>query len=203
MRISQTELADYLDVSQASVSQATSNGHKCRGYPVRAWAVFDGAGRVSGYDVPERVMRRASPASVEDEPETLPATTSEGSQKSAGVFSMERFVRQNSGSSYIPGLGLRFDDMQPGPVVDASQRTSLLPENEDYFPTVSSGGAAYVMHTAIENDNGTARGAMMVSGAAIGGLTGYYVTDGDPVGAAIGVGVGWLATWTGIQSANT
>ena len=60
MRLSQSDLASYLGVAQATVSQATSRGHKCRGYPVRAWAVYDGAGRVAGYDVPTHVMQRSS-----------------------------------------------------------------------------------------------------------------------------------------------
>ena len=60
MRLSQSDLASYLGVAQATVSQATSRGHKCRGYPVRAWAVYDGAGRVAGYDVPTHIMQRSS-----------------------------------------------------------------------------------------------------------------------------------------------
>ena len=212
MRVSQSNLADYLGVAQSTVSKATSNLHKCAGYPVHAWAKFDGSGRVTGYDVPERVMRRPSPASVQDEPEeTLPAMASKDPSESGGVFSLERFVRESSEWPGIPGfpdlrdsgLDLGLDDMQAGLVVDASRRTSLLPEGEDYLSAVSSGGTAYVMHAAIESDNGTARGAMMIGGTAIGGLTGFYVTDGDPIGAAVGAGIGWLATWTGIRSANT
>lgn len=68
MRLSQKELADYLGVARASLSEATSEGHKCKGYPVRAWAIFDGAGRVAGYDVPDRVMDGPSPASTKTEP---------------------------------------------------------------------------------------------------------------------------------------
>jgi len=62
VRLSQADLADLLDVSRATVSEATSEGHKCRGYPVRAWAKFDGSGRVSGYDVPSHVVERSNPA---------------------------------------------------------------------------------------------------------------------------------------------
>ena len=211
MRMSQSDLADYLGVAQSTLSKATSNLHKCAGYPVHAWAKFDGSGRVTGYDVPERVMRRPSPASVQDEPEeTLPAMASKDPSGSGGIFGLEKFVRESSEWSCIPGFpdmsppgpGLGFDDMEPGPLFDASQRTSLLPENEDYFRPTASGGAAYVMHAAIESDNGTARSAVMVSGAAIGGLTGSYVTDGDPIGAALGAGIGLFAAWTGIRSAN-
>lgn len=67
MRLSQKELADYLGVARASLSEATSEGHKCKGYPVRAWAHYDGAGRVAGYDVPDRVMDSPSPASTKTE----------------------------------------------------------------------------------------------------------------------------------------
>lgn len=71
MRLSQKELADYLGVARASLSEATSEGHKCKGYPVRAWAIFDGGGRVAGYDVPDRVMDGPSPASTKTEPANI------------------------------------------------------------------------------------------------------------------------------------
>jgi len=67
MRLSQKELADYLGVTRASLSGATGEGHKCQGYPVRAWAIFDASGRVAGYDVPQRVMDRPSPSSAGSE----------------------------------------------------------------------------------------------------------------------------------------
>jgi len=71
VRLSQKELADYLGVARASLSEATSEGHKCKGYPVRAWAIFDGGGRVAGYDVPERVMDGPSPASTKTKPANI------------------------------------------------------------------------------------------------------------------------------------
>jgi len=181
MRVSQADLADYLDVARATLSQATSNGHKCKGYPVRAWAVYDAAGRVAGYDVPTHVMQQASESTEEP--------------------------RENPGPENGPGLTL-FDFLgeegsmpTPGEVyVDASQRTSLLPEGEDYSRTVSSGGAAYVVGTAIKHDNATSRGALFVVGAAVGGFTGYQVGNKSPVGALVGAGVGLFAAIMGVRS---
>jgi hypothetical protein len=61
LRLSQSDLSEVLDVSQPTLSEATSEGYKCRGYPVGAWAIFDGAGRVTGYDVPQSVVERSNP----------------------------------------------------------------------------------------------------------------------------------------------
>ena len=185
MRISQSDLADYLDVAQATLSQATSRGHKCRGYPVRAWAVYDGSGRVSGYDVPTHVMQQAS-ESIE-EPRENPRPKSRGLAEAAELVDPSVF-------GFEPPVG--------GKYVDASQRTSVLPGGEDYFRPVSSGGAAYVVGTAIEHDTGTARGALLVAGTAIGSLTGWQVSDRSPIGALIGAGVGYFAAITGLRSAQ-
>ena len=185
MRISQGDLAKYLGVARASLSQATSKGHKCKGYPVRAWAVYDGAGRVSGYDVPTHVMQQAS-ESADD--------------------TLKPVVRENPGLGFmsqsaplqIPALS--GTKQSENPYIDASQRTSLLPEGEDYFRPAGSAGTAYVMGTAIENDNGTARGALLVAGTAIGGLTGWQVSNESPLGALVGAGIGYFAAITGLRS---
>ena len=183
MRVSQGDLAEYLGVARATLSQATSNGHKCKGYPVRAWAVYDGAARVAGYDVPTHVMKQAS-ESIE-EPRENPERHKRG--KGIGLTPLELVNEEN-----MPSVG--------GKYVDASQRTSLLPEGEDYFRPVSSGGAAYVIGTAIEHDTGTARGALLVAGTAIGSLTGWQVSDRSPIGALVGAGIGYFAAITGLRS---
>lgn len=187
MRVSQGDLADYLGVARATLSQATSKGHRCKGYPVRAWAVYDGSGRVAGYDVPTHVMKQAS-ESIEgaEAPRQNPMPDLFG-----GNFA-------NSGPVHLPGLGI--DVPTTASHIDASQRTSLLPEGEDYFRPVSSGGAAYVMGTAIEHDTGTARGALLVAGTAIGSLTGWQVSDRSTIGALVGAGIGYFAAITGLRS---
>ncbi len=50
--ISGKELAQILDVSASTLSEAVKNGHNCGGYPVLEWAEFNRFGRVEGYDVP-------------------------------------------------------------------------------------------------------------------------------------------------------
>ena len=189
MKLSQADLADYLGVARATLSQATSNGHKCKGYPVRAWAVYDGAGRVSGYNVPTHVMQQAS-ESVEE-----PRENSQPGRDSTSPTLFDLLGGENMptpGEAYIRAMQSR--------QVDASQRTSLLPEGEDYSRTVSSGGAAYVVGTAIEHDNATSRGALFVVGTAVGGLTGYHVGDKSPTGALVGAGLGLFAAIMGVQS---
>lgn len=186
MRISQSDLADYLGVAASTLSQATSNGHKCKGYPVRAWAVYDGSGRVAGYEVPTHVMQQAS-ESIEgaDAPRENPLGTALPALSLAGLDN--------------PHLPVGTSD---NPYIDASQRTSLLPEGEDYFRPAGSAGTAYVMGTAIENDNGTARGALLVAGTAIGGLTGWQVSNESALGALVGAGIGYFAAITGMRSAH-
>jgi hypothetical protein len=151
------------------LSQATSNGHKCRGYPVRAWAVFDGAGRVAGYDVPSRVVKDSG-----------------GVQADADGLSFE--------------LPSELRENPSGGSVDASTSVSLLPQGEDYFRPVSSGGGAHVLATAIEHDNGTARGALMVGSVVIGGLAGWEIGDRHPIGGLVGALIGGAAGWIGLGS---
>lgn len=189
MRISQADLAEYLGVARASLSQATSKGHKCKGYPVRAWAVYDGAGRVSGYDVPTHVMKEAPTEALEaDKPAFL---------RQNPAFDL---LREEDVSAQIPTTPAL--NLQDKPYIDASQRTSLLPEGEDYFRPAGAGGTAYVMSAAIESDNGTARGALLVAGTAIGSLTGWQVSNKNALGALIGAGIGYFAAITGLQSAK-
>jgi hypothetical protein len=180
MRLSQSDLADYLGVAQATLSQATSNGHKCKGYPVRAWAVYDGAGRVAGYDVPTHVMQRA--------------TDTEGTADAADAV-----------VAAAPLLDPAAHQLRPNPSpapTDASTNVSLLPKGQDYFRPVGAGGAAYVMGKAVEEDNGTARGAVMIAGVVIGGLAGWEVGDRQPLAGLLGALMGGAAGWIGFQSAT-
>ena len=190
MRLSQSDLAEYLGVAQASVSQATINGHKCQGYPVRSWAVYDGSGRVAGYDVPTHVMQQ-SPESegASSMPKPVPHNPMENMYN---LMDQDRPV-------HLPGLSIPGLPSQSS-YVDASQRASVLPKGQDYFRPASSGGAALVMNTAIRHDNGTARGALLVAGVTIGSLTGWEVSNKNPVGALLGAGIGYLVAVTGVKS---
>jgi len=172
VRLSQADLSDYLDVAQATLSQATSNGHKCRGYPVRAWAVYDGAGRVAGYDVPSRVVK-----------------SSDGLQAETDGLAFQ-----------LPELSPSGRENPSDGSVDASTSVSLLPQGQDYFRPVSSGGGAHVLARAVAHDNGTARGALMIAGVVIGGLAGWEIGDGHPLGGLLGALIGGGAGWVGLGS---
>jgi hypothetical protein len=187
MRLSQKELADFLGVSRAAVSQATKRGHKCKGYPVQSWAVYDGAGRVTGYDVPDRVVKRGQPE--EDTSREEPAQTALTAQE-----------------ANLPSV-LGGHPLVPMPQVDSSTRVSLLPEGEDYARTASAGGTAYVVGKAIEEDNATACGAVIVAGGGIGSLIGGMAADHDDAastafGALVGGLLGATAGYIGIEAGS-
>jgi len=171
MRLSQKDLADFLGVSRAAVSQATERGHKCKGYPVRAWAEVDASGRVTGYDVPDHVVKRGRPEedTIREKPAKTP--TKEREPKLPSIL---------EGQSLLPQ-------------VDSSTRVSLLPEGEDYARTASAGGTAYVVGKAIEEDNATAHGAVIIAGGGIGSLIGGMAADqDDSTSTAFGTLVGGL-----------
>jgi len=171
MRLSQKGLAEFLGVSRAAVSQATSRGHKCKGYPIRAWAKVDASGTVTGYEVPDHVVKRGQPEEEvsPDEPDQTALTEREA--KLPSILGGQPFV----------------------PQVDSSTRVSLLPEGQDYARTASAGGTAYVVGKAIEEDNATAHGAVTVAGGGVGALIGGMAADrGDSASTAFGALVGGL-----------
>lgn len=182
MRLSQKELADFLGVSRAAVSQATKRGHKCKGFPVRAWAEVDASGRVAGYDVPDHVVKRGQPE--ED--------------KSPEESGQAALTTQESNLPSILG------GQSPLSQVDSSTRVSLLPEGEDYARTASAGGTAYVVGKAIEEDNATAHGAVIVAGGGVGSLIGGMAAGQDDAastafGALVGGLLGATAGYIGIK----
>jgi hypothetical protein len=183
VRLSQKDLAEFLGVSRAAVSQATKRGHKCEGYPVRAWAKVDASGRVTGYEVPDHVVKSGQPEEVSpDEPDQTALTKRES--KLPSILGGQPFV----------------------PQVDSSTRVSLLPEGEDYARTASAGGTAYVVGKAIEEDNATAHGAVMVAGGGVGAFIGGMAADHDDaastafgalVGGLLGAATGYIGVKAG------
>lgn len=183
MRLSQKDLAEFLGVSRAAVSQATKRGHKCEGYPVRAWVKMDASGRVTGYEVPDHVVKRGQPEEEvsPDEPDQTALTEREA--KLPSILGGQPFV----------------------PQVDSSTRVSLLPEGEDYARTASAGGTAYVVGKAIEEDNATAHGAVVVAGGGVGAFIGGMAADHDDaastaLGALVGGLLGVTAGYVGIKA---
>jgi hypothetical protein len=50
------QLAEVLNVSHPSLTEAVKNEYNCGGYPVSEWAIVSGTGRIKGYDVPEQLV---------------------------------------------------------------------------------------------------------------------------------------------------
>jgi transcriptional regulator with XRE-family HTH domain len=67
MRLTQKELADRLGVTPAAVSQATTESHKCQGYPVAKWATRR-CGQVLWYEVPSEADIYETETGAEDQP---------------------------------------------------------------------------------------------------------------------------------------
>jgi hypothetical protein len=68
--ISGKKLAEILNVSASTLSEAVKNGYNCGGYPVAEWAEFNEFGRVEGYRVPQFVTNSSD---EEQEDRTNPA----------------------------------------------------------------------------------------------------------------------------------
>lgn len=166
MRLSQSDLADFLGVAQPSLSEATSEGHKCRGYPVRSWAVFDGAGRVAGYDVPERVMKRSNPSNGElelvqdgapsllgDTQKILSGAADAGRSWPDTVAETAGPVSANTGATAV---GLQAMDV-------VSEHPELMIDVADILVTLGSGGI--VAHATGEE---TSYRGLKVAGAMVG-----------------------------------
>jgi len=146
---------------------------------------------VTGYDVPDRVVKRGQPEESTSREE--PAQTALTTQSSA------RTALTTQETSLLSVLG--GNPRVPTPHVDGSTRISLLPEGEDYARTASAGGTAYVIGKAIEKDNATAHGAVVVAGGGIGSLIGGMAASQDEdasptfgafVGGLLGVGAGCI-----------
>ncbi len=62
-RLTQKELAKYLNVTPSALSQATKQGRSCQGWPVSEWAECRG-GRVFWYEVPDEAASEIRPPSL-------------------------------------------------------------------------------------------------------------------------------------------
>ena len=189
MRLSQTDLASLLDVSCAAVSQATTREHKCGGYPISAWAIYNGAGRVAGYDVPDHIVRQRMP----EEPEPVPQRKKQVSDtpsltESASALLDEKQVREI----------LRTELERENPSGDPVEQG-----REDYVRPASVGGLSYVMGKAVDGDSGTARAAVISAAALFGGIIGHETSDhwaGALAGAILVGGFGWKAMQSTVQN---
>jgi len=182
---SQADLADLLNVTRAALSQATSRGHKCGGYPVSEWAFRDGSGRVSGYDVPDWALRE-----MKGEPNTR-ENPDRGTPNGLSVHS-----RGDTSPVDVPSIddGGPMDDEGILPMLasqqettrkvaeEAGDRTQLVPDGTNVEGAVRNGGLAYAAGKAIENNTPGARAFCTIASAVIGGLGGYEVSKDEETG---------------------
>jgi len=175
LRLCQSDLAEVLDVSQPTLSEATSEGHKCRNYPVRAWAVFDGSGRVTGYDVPESVVERSNPSG--ESPDLADPADSAASML-AGDVSAGRVMADavaESGAPISANFGATAVGMRAMDTV--KQRPELMVDVVDALVTLGAGGLV-----AFATDGDTSYRGLKVAGSMAGVFTVFKAmrsADGD------------------------
>jgi len=159
------QLADVLDVSAPTVSDAARKGHNCAGYPVSEWAVETDSGRIKGYDVPEFLVSDATKQNNRPNP--------------AEIAPESPTIRPNKANSVESAVEEAPD------VINNSY--SLLPEGEDYVRPVGMITLPSVLKKALEQDTPQSRAVIAGGLAALGALIGHAVTD-NATGAGVGAG---------------
>ena len=167
------ELAELLNVSPPSLSQAVKQGHNCGGYPVTDWAVKTDSGRIKGYNVPEFLL--------------------------SGDQQQEEQQRANPDrqTPNEPNLGSNEGDNPSGlaKLYETYNNYSALPEGQDYIRPVSMASLTSALKKALERDTPQTRAVIAALLGMMGAITGHAVTDnavGAGVGARTGIGVAML-----------
>ncbi len=205
--ISGKELAKRLGVASATLCQATSNAHLCRGHTVSAWAVRSPSGRVIGYEVPAYVAATLTPSLPLVRVNPSPSGDGQSKEASLPPFGKVPSVLPPSGDGQskeasLPPFGEVPSVLPPsgdGQSKEASlprfgEVPSVLPPSQDYFKPVAAASAAHVVTKALERDNPSGR--MVTTTVAVAGaaLTGYHIAgkEGALVGAGLSLCVAWL-----------
>ena len=182
--ISGKELAKRLGVASATLCQATSNAHLCRGHTVSAWAVRSPSGRVIGYEVPAYVAATLTPSLPLVRVNPSPSGDGQSKEASLPPFGKVPSVLPPSGDGQSKEASLPPFGEVP----------SVLPPSQDYFKPVAAASAAHVVTKALERDNPSGR--MVTTTVAVAGaaLTGYHIAgkEGALVGAGLSLCVAWL-----------
>lgn len=160
------QLAEVLDVSPPSLSQAVKQGYKCGGYPVAEWAICHESGRIKGYEVPESLV------SGERKKSEKRANPSENTPNKPKVN---------------PNKGKKSDNSDAEGVT--YNNYSLLPEGEDYVRPVGMFSLSSALKKALESDTPQSRAVISGLLAMLGAITGHTITD-NSAGAGIGAGAG-------------
>ncbi len=117
------ELAERLGVASATLCQATSNAHLCRGHNVSAWAVRSPSGRVIGYEVPAHVAATLTPSLPLVR--VNPSPSGDGPSKEASPPPFGEVP-----SVLLPSGGGQSKEASPPPVGEVP---SVLSPGEDYI----------------------------------------------------------------------
>lgn len=158
------QLAEVLDVSPPSLSEAVKKGYNCAGYPVCEWAVETDSGRIKGYEVPEFLV-------------------SEDDQKPE---------KRSNPEENIPNEATMSPNKDQKSVKQAQNVThnySLLPEGEDYVRPAGMVSLPLVLKKALDKDTPQTRTVVSVISALLGAITGHAVTN-NATGAGVGAGAG-------------
>jgi len=159
--ISGKKLAEILDVSPSTLSEAVKNGYHCGGYPVIEWAEFNQFDRVKGYHVPEFLLKQEN---------------------------MKEPKRENP-DNQEPENGNN-GEIQHFPQEQVVNNTySLLPAGENYAHPVGLASLSMVLKHALGNDTPQSRAIVGGALAVLGAITAHSVTDSG-VAAGLGAGAG-------------
>jgi len=158
------QLAQVLDVSPPTLSEAVKNGYNCAGYPVGEWAILTDSGRIKGFNVPEFL--------VSGERNHLDDRTNP-----TEIVPNKANISPNKGNKPIN---------QPE---QAIYNYSLLPEGEDYVRPIGMVAISSVLKKALDKDTPQSRAVIGALLAMLGAITGHAISN-NAAGASIGVGTG-------------
>ena len=164
------QLAEVLNVSPPSLTEAVKNEYNCGGYPVAEWAIVSDTGRIKGYDVPEYLVSgdHQKPEELANPEEILPNKPNISPNKGQKTV--------NQGQNVIHNY-------------------SLLPEGEDYVRPAGMITLPLVLKKALDKDTPQSRAVIGVLSALLGAITGHAVSNnatGAGIGAFSGLGVAIL-----------
>jgi len=164
------QLAEVLDVSAPSLSEAVKKGYNCAGYPVGDWAIETKSGGIKGYEVPEFLVNgEARKLEKRANPEEL--------------MPNEANIRPNKGKKSAN---------QPNVI---HNNYSLLPEGEDYVQMAGMVTLPAVIKKALEQDTPQSRVVITGGLTGMGAIIGHAITNsvgGAGVGALAGLGIAYL-----------
>ena len=105
--ISGKKLAQILDVSASSLSEAVKKGYNCGGYPVVEWAEFNRFGRVDGYDVPDFLLsEKPQDDETRPNPDTDAPYEDENQEKSQQSVVTNNYSLLPKGENYAHPVGI-------------------------------------------------------------------------------------------------